>query len=339
MSELIVRLFGKLSVHRGDEALDGRLACKARDLFCYLLLHRNRPHAREALASLLWGDAPTAQSKKYLRQALWQLQMALKCRVEPSDAPTLLIDSNWVQLNAASGLWLDVAVFEAAYSGANALAEGNVEAETVAGVEEAIDLYRGDLLEGCYQDWCLNERDRLQSMYLAMLDGLAGYCETRGRFDAGMRYAALSLRCDRARENTHQRLMRMLDLSGDRAAALRQYGRCVSALDEELGVKPSQATVELYEQISTGRTGSRTAPPRFGRVFASDGAQLPSVLERLRRLEGDVATIQRRLRDDIALLEDSLQRRAHGTNGKRPTVRVLAASAGRSRATKRAVDA
>ena len=35
------------------------------------------PADRESLAALLWGENPTAQSKKYLRQALWQLQHAL----------------------------------------------------------------------------------------------------------------------------------------------------------------------------------------------------------------------------------------------------------------------
>ena len=37
-------------------------------------------------------------------------------------------------------------------------------------------VYRGDLLEGCYQDWCLFERERLQNAYLAMLDKLMVRC-------------------------------------------------------------------------------------------------------------------------------------------------------------------
>jgi DNA-binding SARP family transcriptional activator len=84
MSQLSVRLFGKLSIRCNDRCVDGLTGSKVQELLCYLLLHRDRPHCREALASLLWSDVSTAQSKKYLRQALWQLQGALRCQAEPS---------------------------------------------------------------------------------------------------------------------------------------------------------------------------------------------------------------------------------------------------------------
>ena len=28
-------------------------------------------------------------------------------------------------------------------------------------LEDAVSLYQGDLLEGCYEDWCIYERERL----------------------------------------------------------------------------------------------------------------------------------------------------------------------------------
>jgi len=57
-----------------SNSLAGLTAGKPLELLCYLLLQRAWFHSREALASLLWGDFTTAQSTKYLRQMLWQLQ-------------------------------------------------------------------------------------------------------------------------------------------------------------------------------------------------------------------------------------------------------------------------
>ena len=57
------------------------LSSKALELLCYLVLHRDRAHTREALSRLLWPDAPDGQAKKYLRQTLWQLQTNLGERV------------------------------------------------------------------------------------------------------------------------------------------------------------------------------------------------------------------------------------------------------------------
>jgi len=328
MSQLSVRLFGKLSVERGGEIVDGLAGSKVQELLCYLLLRRDRPLPRESLAALLWGDVPSVQSKKYLRQALWQLQVALKCHVESADSRFLVIGPEWVQLNTDSGLWLDVAVLESSHTAAQGLPSDRLDGPTVAALRAAVDLYRGDLLEGSYQAWCLSERQRLQGMYLNVLDRLMGYCEAHELIDAGLQFATLSLRCDRARECTHQRLMRLYYLAGDRAAALRQYDRCVIALDEELAVKPSQATVDLYQEISSGRFRLSQAPGPAAPTALTD------VLERLRRLEAHFGAVQQQVRADIEIV----QRALHGDSAARKPplakVRPLSAPANKSRTAK-----
>jgi Tol biopolymer transport system component len=50
--------------------------------------------------------------------------------------------------------------------------------------------------------------------------------------------------------------MRLLALSGQRAAALAQYEAFRHALAEELGVEPGRTTKDLYEQIRDGKLGS-----------------------------------------------------------------------------------
>ena len=59
MSSLQVELFGKFSVRAEAGAVKGLDASKVQELFSYLLLHRDRPNTREALAGVLWGDSST----------------------------------------------------------------------------------------------------------------------------------------------------------------------------------------------------------------------------------------------------------------------------------------
>jgi len=84
----------------------------------------------------------------------------------------LLVKPDWIQVNPQADFWLDVAAFEQAF----ALVQGEpgqaLKPASVQAVQAAIPLYRGDLLEGWYQEWCLFERERLQSMYLAMLENM-----------------------------------------------------------------------------------------------------------------------------------------------------------------------
>lgn len=325
VAELRVRLFGRVSVERHGQALAGFSASKVQELFSYLLLHRGRPHPREALASLLWGESPTVHSKKYLRQALWQLQGALRYECDPGGGRLLLIDADWVQLNAAAGLWLDVADFERASALAQGVPAEFLDAGIVNALQTAVGLYQGDLLEGWYQNWCLRERDRLQDVLLGILDKLMGHCESHELFDAGLQYGVLSLRHDPARECTHQRLMRLQYLAGDRAAALRQYDRCAVALDGELGVKPSEVTVALYQQISEGRLRAPSpAASGAGGATPGEATAFADVLGRLRHLEVVLAGMQHQLHTDIRAVETVLSRRA-GPDGveRRPPVRSV----------------
>src|ERR1051325_7207427 len=50
---------------------------KARALLAYLALPAGKPHARDQLAALLWGDVPDAQSRGSLRKALFWLRQAV----------------------------------------------------------------------------------------------------------------------------------------------------------------------------------------------------------------------------------------------------------------------
>src|SRR2546421_10394808 len=116
MSRLSIQLFGKFCVRRNEQVLEDFDARKVQELFCYLLLHRDHSLPRETLASLMWPDTTTVQSKKNLRQALWQLQSALGSQNERVKDRILLVESEWVQLNSQADLWLDVAAFEQVFN-------------------------------------------------------------------------------------------------------------------------------------------------------------------------------------------------------------------------------
>ncbi len=302
-----IRLFGKFCALREGQAVNGLEAIKVQELLCYLLIHRDRAHSRENLASLLWGDHSTSQSKKYLRQTLWQLQAALDPPSAPGSGRLLLVDSEWVRLNPDADLWLDIAVFDEAVSLANGTRGSELEGPRARGLQRAVELYTGDLLDGCYQDWCLNERERLLEAYLASLEKLVSYCEKHGFYDAGLAYGGLVVRSDCARESAHRQLMRLLYLSGNRTAALRQYERCVAALDREFGVRPGKLTVELYEQIRADRAadisrdGGEEALPQGRNVHP-----IPDVLDRLRQLHTLLVDAQRQLQHDIGVVERAL---------------------------------
>ena len=271
MSRLRISLFGRFYVeHNGKPYANGLDARKVQELFGYLLLYRNRTHSRETLADLLWGDNSSAQARKYLRQALWQLQSALKIDENSDHASGLVVDSDWVGVNDDDDIWFDVASFENAYEKVQGKAGKEIDPESARELVKAVDLHRGSLLEGWYHDWCIFERERLQSMYLAMLNKLMTYFEAQRQFETGITYGQKILQSDRAHERTHWRMMRLHYLAGDRTAALRQYQRCVAALEQELGVVPAKWTMSLYEQIKADQLDEASDAPRYSLTESTD---------------------------------------------------------------------
>jgi DNA-binding SARP family transcriptional activator len=204
MAVLHIHLFGHLWLSAGSRELEAIESGKARELLGYLLLHRHRTHPRETLAGLLWGDQTTSQSRKYLRQALWQLQAALDASGTPMQEPLLLLEADAIRLNTSAPIWIDVDEFERACGLVRGIAAGDLTCEQAATLRAAVDLYRGDLLEGWYHDWCIYERERLQTIYVILLDKLMHRCEALDEHELGLMYGETILGIDRAREETHR---------------------------------------------------------------------------------------------------------------------------------------
>jgi DNA-binding SARP family transcriptional activator len=308
MSGITVRLFGRFSALRDDRVLAGFEPRKLQELCGYLLLRRDRPHSREELATLLWGNGPPAQAKKQLRQTLWQLQCALGEGAEPAEGRVLIAHPEWVTVNSQAPVSLDVALFEHAIVRARGVAGGDLDQESADELRSAADLYRGDFLEGSYEEWCLFERERLQNAYLAVLDKLMDYCDAHQEFENGLAYGEASLRYDRARERTHQRLMCLQYRAGDRAGALRQYERCATALQEELGVAPGRRTLALLERIRADQLdGSRLESAVAATPPIPPTAALADFAAHLRQLRAGIHQLERQLDQSIEFAESALQ--------------------------------
>jgi DNA-binding SARP family transcriptional activator len=243
-----IQLFGDFSLRTSSEEENRIGARKARELCSYLFLLRGRPHVRERLTALFWTDTPPSASRAYFRKALWQIQSALRC-AGGSAEPLLLVDAERVQVNARASFWLDVAVFENTSQSVDGIPGEELSVCQAGALQQAVEIYHGDLLESWYYDWCFTERERLQHMYLTMLDKLMGYCTTRGQFEQGLRYGETALRYDATREQTWRRMMCLHYFAGDRDSALRRYERCEALLREELGLEPTEYTRSLHRQI------------------------------------------------------------------------------------------
>lgn len=236
---LRVRLLGSFVVEYGGEPVTSLRAARLQTLLAYLVLHCAMPQPRQRIAFLFWPDTSDAQAQTNLRQLLHTLKQRL-----PNAAAYLQADDHTVTWLRSGPDLLDVAAFEAAMDDAFRT-NGAARLEAL----ERAAAYTGDLLPGCYEDWVINLREQLSQKYIAALEQLVLMHEERRAYAPAIAYAQRLLAHDPLHEATYRRLMRLLALSGDRAAALRVYHTCVAQMERDLGVPPNLATQEAYERL------------------------------------------------------------------------------------------
>lgn len=311
MAAIHISLFGRFLVQFAGQSLSGFDAGKVQEVLAYLLL-RKVAQPREGLASVIWGECHTTQARKNLRQTLWQIQQNFDSQLGSNTGRIIHVDGEWIGIPSDADLWLDVSVFDQSFESVRGLPGAQMNEQQAESLQKAIELYQGDLLRNCYQDWCLVERERLQNHRLVMLNKLMEYHEHRGNFEMGIVYGNQILTCDCAREHTHRQLMRLHFLAGDRSAALRQYQKCVSTLKEEFGVGPSARTLSLYNRICSDQPLKSSVESAGSNASAAQStpADAPfdsrtDALHCLKTLYSDLLQFQFKLRKSIERIEES----------------------------------
>ena len=281
MGTLNVGLLGPMQVTHSGEAAVGFEVDAARALVAYLAVTAEHATPREVLAGLLWPEWPDTEALRNLRAALFRLRSAIGDR--EADPPYLLISRSELQLNADSDVWVDVHAFNEHLRTVQAHDHpgDKVCSVCVAHLRAATELYRGDFMAGFsypsaeFEGWMVTQRESFHVQVLDALGELSEVHEQRGAHRESLECARRQIELEPWRESAHQQAMRALVSSGQRAAALAQYERCVEILDAELGIEPEAATRELYEQIRRGDVGP-PAPVEVGPVAVRPPRREPS---------------------------------------------------------------
>jgi ABC-type oligopeptide transport system substrate-binding subunit/DNA-binding SARP family transcriptional activator len=229
---LRVYLLGPLDLRHDGQPLLKPPTLKSQSLLAYLALHRENPQPRDRLIDLFWGERPEPKARRSLRTALWHIRRCL-----PEEG-LILSDLHTVQLDPQGDLWLDVDEFEC-----------EISHDEVARLQGGLALYRGDFMDGFYDEWVINERYRFESLFFEGLTRLMVGQEERGEHRAALGTALQLLEQDPLREDAHQVAMRAYCRLGQRNSALEQYRRCRETVLEELGAEPMGETTELFREI------------------------------------------------------------------------------------------
>src|SRR5215813_1223306 len=311
MARLQLRLLGGFDLQAGPgQAVPIRLK-KAQALLAYLACHPGQSCPRDKLATLLWPERDDRQARANLRKVLFVLRPRLS--LVP---PSLRLDEDTVTLDSAA-LDVDVLAFQRLARRADPEA-----------LQQAVDLYGGDLLEGLgvteapFEEWLVAERERLRELALETLAKLLADQTKSEESGAAVATALRLLALDPLQEAVHRALMRLYVRDGRRDAALRQYQSCVDTLRPEPSDRVQGHPHGHGSSRCTRTAGAApvvTSPGRSADVRSRAGAHAPAARAgRSARGPGTVDRGAGRGRDRQEPARQSGHRRGGEARGPRP---------------------
>src|SRR5437879_6176208 len=203
-------------------------------------------HRRDTLLALFWPELDQEHARAALRQALHVVRDALG-----GDAVTSRGDEE-IGLDFAQ-VSCDVAAFERTLR--------------IGQLEEALDLYRGSLLEGFFisdapefERWLETERARLREAASRAAVTLVGRSEECGNLTTAVHWARRGVELTPNEEVLVRRLITLLDRHGDRAGALEAYEEFAVRLREEYDAQPAAETQDLIAAVRARERAAGPAP-------------------------------------------------------------------------------
>jgi len=216
----------RLSLLNGFELTgDGgeiHVTMSAQRLLAFLALN-DRAVGRLFVAGSLWPDSTEDHASANLRSALWRLHstgwdLVLATRSWMKLAPAIRIDVRDMGQQATRLI-----------NGSGMRYPGDFVIESLA----------SDLLPGWYDDWVLNERERLRQLRLHALEALCDTLTSLRRFGQAIEAGLAAISADPLRESAWRMLIKAHVAEGNLGEAARLYRSFQRRAAEELGVVPS----------------------------------------------------------------------------------------------------
>jgi ATP/maltotriose-dependent transcriptional regulator MalT/two-component SAPR family response regulator len=249
--DLAVDMLGPVKVYRHPaEPMpeDTWKLAKSLHILCYIASRRNLRAPKETLVELFWPDSDSDTVSKNFHPTISHLRKALN-REQIVKKDFILYREGAYFLNPQYRYRIDIQEFERKLAEARE-ARHNGDSEAAAQLTaQAVELYRGALLEELYFEWAAEMQSYYSDLYLEALKELLVHYLGQNDEEAAIRFGQMILQHDPYREDVHCQVMEAYVRSGNRAAAIDQFDRLRKMLRKELGVDPLPATIAKYESL------------------------------------------------------------------------------------------
>ena len=250
-ADLTINMLGSAEIFRDPArplAADAWVTKRARDILCFIASRRHRRASKDTIIDTFWPDADFDAVEKNFHPTVSHIRKALNSN-QPLKQNFLLYRDGDYQLNPEFSYFMDIEEFDRLVAQGEAAKRAGDYEQAVLSFESAIKLYRGDFLQGGYDDWVEEQRAYYREQYLRLLETLASAAQKAQDWPRSLTLTQQILREDPFREDVHCMVMRAHAAEGNRSAVREQYEALRKLLRKELGVEPAAETQRIYKEL------------------------------------------------------------------------------------------
>ncbi|MDT5122797.1 MAG: hypothetical protein QOC96_2279 [Acidobacteriota bacterium] len=251
VTDLTINMLGPVEIFRDPArsfAADAWTTKRARDILCFIASRRHRRASKDTIIDTFWGEADFEAVEKNFHPTVSHIRKALNSN-QPLKQNFLLYRDGDYQLSPNFSYSIDTEEFDRLVSEGETARRAREFERCINLYEAAISIYRGEFMQGTYDDWVEEQRTYYREQYLHLLEALAAVAQKTEDWTRSLHLAQQILRDDPFREDVHCMMMRALAGQGNRHAVKEQYETLRKLLQKELGVEPAAETQKVYREL------------------------------------------------------------------------------------------
>jgi DNA-binding SARP family transcriptional activator len=251
LADLTINLLGHVEIFRDQKrpfAADAWTTRRAHDILCFIASRRHRRASKDTIIDIFWGEADFDVVSKNFHPTVSHIRKALNSN-QPLKQNFLLYRDGDYLLNPDFSYSIDMEEFDRYVAEGDSARRAREQDRCISRYEEAIKLYRGEFMHGCYDDWVEEQRSYYNEQYLHILETLAVAALGQEEWPRALQLAHQILRDDPYREDIHCLVMRTHAAQGNRAAVKEQYETLRVLLQKEMGIQPASETQKIYREL------------------------------------------------------------------------------------------
>lgn len=217
-------------------------------LFCYLLLHREKFVSNRKLISMLWADDELTDPANVLKNAIYSLRKEL-CGGESSTESPIIYSSGGYRFDPAVKLDLDADRFERLCDSAlSAPAESEEKLELC---RQVLDAYSGDFLPMLDQDlWVVPLTLGYKQQYLECMHELCEILWRKEEYRELLEVCTTAISLEPLDETLTVYMFRAMEALKMLRVIVTTYSKIAREYEEELGGEPPAEAQRIYRAAS-----------------------------------------------------------------------------------------